>query len=118
MKYVFPSELRLKNKQQFKKIFHDAKRLTGNYFTVFLKANALNHPRLAIIITKRSVRNAVDRNRLRRIIKESFRLHQYVVSGYDVLIIASKDINQLTNKELTQCLAKQWQRLHKYQEKA
>ncbi len=118
MKYIFPSFFRLKNKQQLKKIFHDAERLSSNYFTMFFKANNLGHPRLAIIITKRSVRDAVDRNRLRRVIKESFRLHQHMISGYDVLIIASKGIDQLTNKGLTQCLEKQWQRLRGYQEKS
>jgi ribonuclease P protein component len=80
---------------------------------LFFKTNTLSYPRLAIIISKRSVHNAVDRNRLRRIIKESFRLHQHLISRYDVLIIASKDIEQLNNKELTECLKKQWQRLHK-----
>lgn len=117
MKYIFSSAFRLKNKQQFKKIFRNAKRLSSNYFTMFFKANDLDHPRLAIVITKRLVRDAVDRNRLKRVIKESFRLHQHMLSGYDVLIIASKGIKQLDNKGLTQCLKKQWQRLHKHQKK-
>ncbi|KPJ68193.1 MAG: hypothetical protein AMJ43_01070 [Coxiella sp. DG_40] len=99
-------------------MFHDANKLSGNCFNIFFKANTFEHPRLAIIISKRSVHNAVDRNHLKRIIKESFRLHQYMISGYDVLFIALKGVDQLTNEELTQCLEEQWQRLCSCPEKS
>jgi ribonuclease P protein component len=118
MKYSLPSFFRLKTKKQIREIFHDAERISSDYFLLFLKANTLSYPRLAIIISKRSVRNAVDRNRFKRVVKESFRLHQHLISGYDVLIIASKNIAQLNNKELFRCLKKQWLQLHKHQKKA
>lgn len=117
MAYTFPSSFRLKTKNQFRNIFHDAQRISGDYFLFFFKANTLGCPRLAIIVSKRSVRNAVDRNRLKRIIKESFRLHQHLISGYDVLIIVSKSIGRINNKELFQCLKKQWLQLYAYQKK-
>lgn len=118
MRYKISSELKLKTAQQFKQAFYQAKKTSADKFYLLFKSNDLDYPRLGIIIAKRNVAKAVARNRLRRIVKESFRLHQYLIKGYDVLFIAYKGLDELNNEELTQCLEKQWQYLVKHQAKS
>jgi ribonuclease P protein component len=48
--------------------------------------NELQYPRLALVVPKRLVRQAVARNRIRRLARESFRLRQHEIGGRDVVI--------------------------------
>jgi ribonuclease P protein component len=54
-------------------------------FSVFLKANALELPRLGLIVPKRVFPRAVDRNRVKRVLREWFR-KQANLRGCDILI--------------------------------
>ncbi len=46
-----------------------------------------SYPRLGMIIGKQHVRRAADRNRLRRVIRESFRHHQEKLKGLDIIVV-------------------------------
>jgi len=114
MRYKVPTELKLRTAQQFKEAFLKAKKLSSDKYYLLFKINNLDYPRLGILIAKKNVAKATARNRLRRTVKESFRLHQHQIKGYDVLFIAYKGLNELNNEELRQCLEKQWQYLAKH----
>lgn len=47
----------------------------------------LNHGRLGVVIPKKVVALSTHRHRLKRIIRESFRLNQYKLVGYDIVIV-------------------------------
>ncbi len=58
--------------------------------TVAVAKNGLEHPRLGLSIGKRCQRNAVPRNRVRRVFREAFRLSlRELPSGYDIVLIGS-----------------------------
>jgi len=118
MSYKFPPDLRLKSARDFNQVFYRAKKLSAHNFVLLFQTNNLDYPRLGIIIAKRNVAAAAARNRLRRMIKESFRLHRYIIKGYDVIFIGYKGINSITKEELKRCLEKQWLYLSKHQGKA
>jgi ribonuclease P protein component len=115
MRYKVPTDIKLRTAQQFKKAFSHAKKLSSDKYYLLFKVNNLDYPRLGILIAKKNVAKATSRNRLRRKVKESFRLHQHQIKGYDVLFIAYKSLDELNNEELRQCLEKQWQYLAKHQ---
>lgn len=70
--------------------------------------------RLGIAVSKRAVSKAVSRNRLRRLIRESFRRHQHALAGFNVVVQIRRDDESITLASLDQ----QWQRfLAKQQEK-
>ena len=49
-------------------------------------SNGLPFARIALVVPKRFARRSVDRSRLRRIIREAFRLRQSTWSGYDCVV--------------------------------
>lgn len=69
------------------------------------------------MIAKRNVKLAIDRNRIKRIIKECARLNQERIKGNDILVIGYKGVDKLSNQELTACLEKKWRQLPCCQEK-
>lgn len=50
------------------------------------RGNALAIARVALVVPKRHLRRAVDRNRARRVIREAFRLNQAELAGLDVVV--------------------------------
>lgn len=73
--------------------------------------NDLDHPRLGLVIGKKSVKLSVERNRLKRLMRESFRLHQDDLVGWDIVIVARKGLGEIENPELIQHFGKLWKRL-------
>lgn len=59
--------------------------------TLYCRENALSYPRLALIVPKKAVPGAVERNRIRRLIREAFRLHQAKLQGLDCVLRWSRD---------------------------
>lgn len=55
-------------------------------FRLSARSNALPYARLALVVPKRFAPRAVDRNRVRRLIRESFRLNQLRFAGQDLVV--------------------------------
>ncbi|WP_221774916.1 ribonuclease P protein component, partial [Citrobacter braakii] len=55
---------------------------------ILARENGLDHPRLGLVIGKKSVKLAVQRNRLKRLMRDSFRLNQKMLAGLDIVIVA------------------------------
>lgn len=104
MPFGLSSEQKLRCKAQFDCVFKHRKRLYGRSFLLYHCPNQQAHARLGIIASKRNVRFAVDRNRIRRLIKEQFRLQQNVLLPIDAVFVVNKGSAELTNTELTQCI--------------
>ena len=73
--------------------------------------NRLKYPRLGLVIAKKHVKQAVDRNRLKRQIRESFRLRQHDLPNIDIVVLARAGCASLDNNSFHHILEKQWQRL-------
>lgn len=71
-------------------------------------------PRLGLVIAKKHIKLAVDRNRVKRLIRESFRLNKATLPSVDIVVLARKGMGELDNKELQQLLNNSWLRLNKY----
>ena len=80
-------------------------------FTILAKPNNLDRPRLGLTMAKKKVKLAVARNRLKRISRESFRLNQHDLPNIDIIVMAKKGSDNLSNEELTAQLLKLWQKL-------
>ncbi len=112
MNLGFGREKRLLTPQQFKAVFDSASnKVSGKSVLLLARNNQLEHPRLGLVIGKKSVKLAVERNRIKRQIRESFRHNQELLNGVDIVIVARRGIADLSNIELRQQFDKMWKRL-------
>nr|WP_086937703.1 ribonuclease P protein component [Thaumasiovibrio occultus] len=109
--YAFRRELRLLTPEHYRHVFQQAQRAGSPHLTILARNNQLDIPRLGMAVPKKQIKLAVDRNRFKRLVRESFRLHQHTLPTQDYVVIAKKSANELTNDELNQVLNKLWHRL-------
>lgn len=82
---------RMRTRGDFSRLFAGASRSRGPDFSIALCSNGLAGSRLGLSVGKRCWKRAVDRNRVRRVFREAFRLSlPELPGGYDVLMIASR----------------------------
>ena len=92
---------------EFDHVFDKSVRSSDRYFTVLARPSEHKHPRLGMAISKRRVRLAVGRNRLKRLVRENFRLTQQD-NCVDYVVLAGPQAARATNKELLNALEKHW----------
>ena len=107
----FSRERRLLTKTEFQAVFDAAKKFSQRYWLALYKPNAQNNARVGIMVGKRAVPLAVDRNTIKRVIRESFREHQGNLPGLDIIVMARHQCNILTKIELREGIEKLWQNL-------
>ena len=85
--FAFRKQARLLRPQEFKEVF-SKKTLKSQSprITLWGSPRTQEGARLGIAIPKRVVSRAVDRNRLRRIIRESFRVRQGKLGSWDIVV--------------------------------
>lgn len=66
-------DARLVAKADFDRVFADNQRARTDYVVVMARPNPVGYPRLGMVIAKRLLARAVDRNRVKRCVRESFR---------------------------------------------
>lgn len=112
MNQGFSRSLRLLNQHQFKPVFDSADlRLSAQGVLLLARFNELEHSRLGLVIGKKNVKLAVQRNRIKRQIREYFRQKQAQLPGMDIVVIARKNLDTQENQELQSTLATVWKRL-------
>lgn len=104
----FPKKFRLNKPIEFRDLFQAGKKLNTRYVALYAKPNQLSYPRLGLVLAKKNVRLAVMRNQFKRLIRESFRHHQQLLSGFDMLVVAYPPVNNLTKLEFSNFLEQQW----------
>ncbi|WP_413113686.1 ribonuclease P protein component [Thaumasiovibrio sp. DFM-14] len=109
--FAFLRELRLLTPEHYQHVFQQAHRAGSPHLTILARKNTLGHPRLGLAVPKKQIKTAVDRNRFKRVVRESFRLRQNQLPAKDFIVIAKKSANELSNEELNAVLDKLWHRL-------
>ncbi len=102
---------RLLKPGEFKRVFNQACRSSDQHLTVFAAPNSLQTARLGLAISKKNVKLAVQRNRIKRLIRESFRHHPQTLTGFDLVVMARRGVTELDNSEITRALEKHWRRI-------
>lgn len=108
----FGREKRLLTSRQFSAVFDSPDgKVSNRYFLALVRNSGLLHPRLGLVIGKKNVKLAVERNRLKRVMRDSFRCHQELIGALDITLVARKGLGDVDNAELHQQLEKLWKRL-------
>lgn len=91
-------------------MFKKATRSKDKLFTVLARENNIETARLGLAISKKHCRKAAARNRIKRVIRESFRQQQQALAGLDVVVINQSAASLATNGAMTESLERHWQR--------
>jgi len=108
----FAKQDRLLSSKEFSNVFSQPIKSADAQYTVLAKANHLSRPRLGVIVSKKNVPTAVQRNRLKRIIRESFRTHKHVIKAFDVVVICKQRSSATVNQTLFKNLKAHWKFLN------
>lgn len=91
MSFCFGKTQRLLTSSDYKAVFDQpTKKIHSEHFLLFIRKNDKDHARLGLAITKKKLKHAVDRNRVKRCTKEVFRLNQHKLPLVDCVLIAKK----------------------------
>jgi ribonuclease P protein component len=85
MDHSFGWPKKLRKTDEFSSVFHFRCTRRGRILDISAGPNALDHARLGMIVPKKVLSRAVDRNRLKRLLREWFRLHQCQLTGLDII---------------------------------
>ncbi len=116
---TLPSWQRLLTPTDYQRVFkgHPWKS-TDACLTLLAVKNTQGYARLGLVIMKKRVRRAVQRNRIKRLARESFRQYKTELGGLDLVVLARDNTAQYDNAALFTSLRKHWQRLARLHRKA
>jgi len=107
----FPRHLRLLKAEQYEYVFDKPQVSADRFFTILTRPNEIIHARLGLAISKRRIGKAVARNRIKRLVRESFRLHRNQLPAADIVVMARNTAATADRKELWDSLERHWQQL-------
>ena len=109
----FTKDQRLLDGAAFGRVFDRATRSRDRLFTVLCRPNDSDVARLGLAISRKHCRRAVGRNRIKRVVRESFRAAQSALAGIDVVVINQPAAATADNETLFASLEKHWQACRK-----
>jgi len=111
--FHFSRNSKLLTADHYKNVFAKAQRFGNHSFTVLVRKNELDHPRLGMAISKKNAKRAVDRNRIKRIFRESFRINQHKLPSVDIIAMSKPSALKLDNLEMRKQIDRQWHFIRK-----
>ena len=102
----------IKDSSDFQKVMKTGKWYTSECLTIYLLENSINMNRVGVAVGKKAGKSVV-RNRIKRLIRESYRLNANTIKqGFDIIIVwrsstdSSKILFDNIQKSLFKCLNK------------
>ena len=96
LSFALPKEARLAKRAEFLRVYEQGQRIDGRYMTAFFMPNNRDIQRVGITATKKAIGKAHDRNRAKRLLRESFRLSRAELNSvavkYDWVLNARRSI--------------------------
>jgi len=106
----FPKQFRLLQRSQFVSLAGSKTVVSGRLFLVIWKQNSVGRPRLGITASKKTG-NAVVRNRMKRCVREFFRLHRSILPAVDLNVIVRRQAAENTTAVLYEELQRTFQQI-------
>jgi ribonuclease P protein component len=84
---TFPRSARLLTAADYACVFKKNQRFSDRYWTILVHTDKSMPSRLGLAIAKKRAKRAVDRNKIKRIARESFRAHQHQFIGLQLVVM-------------------------------
>jgi ribonuclease P protein component len=99
-RFFFSKKQRLAGKKQFEAVLARKVRVANGLLVLYAAENDCSYPRLGVSVGK-SCGGAVERNRLKRLLREAFRQSQDCIApGFDYLLMISPQLSKKLNKSI------------------
>lgn len=115
----FPPDRRLKTPAEFDAVFSRKSSAGDGNLVVYVARNTLGHNRMGLVVSRRKIGNAVQRNRWKRRLREAFRLQQEKFpQGFDLVVLPQSKAHpgfaelQQALLDLAHRAARKWRRNH------
>ncbi len=109
-----PRRSRLTAQAQFRNVFQQPVVSSDAWFKVLARPNGLELSRLGLAVSRQVDPRAVERNRLKRIVRESFRKHYGADADRhpaDVVVLPRRTAVSISNAQLRARLSRHWARI-------
>ncbi|MBU2711683.1 ribonuclease P protein component [Zooshikella harenae] len=114
MRQVFPKRFRLLTSADYRHVFdHCSIKVPHKFLLMLAVPSKSEDSRLGVIVSKKIAKKAVQRNRIKRLFRESYRLTHNKLPAIDIVILARPGLTELENEQIFRLLSKSWQRLNK-----
>lgn len=107
--YCFDKTQRLLKKGDYDNVFNQAKKLVTSDFIVLYRNNTVGHARLGLALSKKAIAKAHDRNRVKRMLRETFRMRH--LPAVDIVVLAKHGVANVQNSIMIAKLGKVWDKL-------
>ena len=107
--YDFSKQKRLLKKKEFDCVFKQAKKIVTPEFIFLYCVSQTDHARLGMALSKKTIAKAHDRNRLKRMLRETFRLRH--LPAMDIVVLARRGVANVEHSLITTKLGKAWDKL-------
>ena len=114
----FSRSNRLNKAEDFTQVFQENIRVSDDCITLLVGQKDADHPRLGFAVAKKQLKLAVDRNQIKRLIRESFRKHQHQLPKRDIVAMVRSKVRHLNHQQIFERLDKLWQTVTKKCEKS
>ncbi len=103
--FSFKKTVRLLKRSEFLRLSSFGEKIQNKYFIAVFTTGRFEEPRLGVTVSKR-VGKAVTRNRIKRLVREYFRLEKHHIGNWDINIIAKKNVAGLSTAQIYSYLQK------------
>ena len=108
----FSPDQRLHTAAEFGRVFAEPARSSDRFFTVLARSSGRAVARLGLTVSRRAAKRAVDRNKLKRLARESFR-HQRALPPWDFVVLARTGADRTERRILRASLDRHFEQLTK-----
>lgn len=98
-------------KSAYAAVFAEAERRNSAHFSVLIRLSPTGFARLGLAISRRQATSAVERNRIKRIVRESFRLHTDALPSIDLVVMLRTPTRGISSAVLRDELVLLWNQL-------
>ena len=98
---TFPPDARLRKRHEFKNLPGNERKLHAKHFLIIISSSSRPQSRIGITVTTKVDKRAVQRNRIKRIIRELFRHFRSELSGtFDIVAIARQNACECSSEQI------------------